>query len=86
MPALTYGSESLAMKTNNKKKIASTEIRMLHGILGVSRLEHIRNVEIRRLQSTRSWIVYEENNVARRTMNLALPRDRRRRRPRKTWK
>ena len=50
IPALTYGSESWAMKvTNKKKKNATTEIRMLHGILGVSRRVHMRNEEIRRI-------------------------------------
>ena len=36
-PALTYGSECWAMKVTNKRKIATTEMRMLRGILGVSR-------------------------------------------------
>ena len=35
------------MEINNKRKIATTEKRMLRGILGVSRLEYIRNEEIR---------------------------------------
>ena len=42
-PALTYGSECWAMKVTNKRKIAATEMRMLRGILGVSRREHMRN-------------------------------------------
>ena len=48
-PALTYGSEGWAMKVTNKRKIATTEMRMLRGILGVSRRDHMRNVEIRRI-------------------------------------
>ena len=36
-PALTHGSECWAMKVNNKMKIATTEMRMLRWILGVSK-------------------------------------------------
>ena len=45
-PALTYGSECWAMKVTNKRKIATTEMRMLRGMLGVSRRDHMRNEEI----------------------------------------
>ena len=45
-PARTYGSESWAMKVNNKRKIATTEMRMLRGIFGVLRLDHMRKEEI----------------------------------------
>ena len=49
-PALTYGSQCWAMKVTNKRKIATTEMRMLRRILGVSRREHImRNEDIRRI-------------------------------------
>ena len=37
------------MKVNNKRDIATTEMRMLRGILGVSRRDHMRNEEIRRI-------------------------------------
>ena len=36
-PALTYGSECWAMRVTNKRKIATTGMRMLRGILEVSR-------------------------------------------------
>ena len=39
-PALTYGSECWAMKVTNKRKIATTEMRMLRGIIGVSTRDH----------------------------------------------
>ena len=48
-PALTYGSECWAMKVTNKRKIATTEMSMLRGILRVSRRDHMRNEEIRRI-------------------------------------
>ena len=98
-PALTYGSECWAMKVTNKRKITTTEMRMLRGILGVSRRDHIRNEEIRRIlhlspidEVMRSgrlrWFGHvqrrDATNVTRRVMELAIPGTRRRGRPKKT--
>ena len=47
---LMYGSECWAMKVNNKGNIAITEMRMLRGTFGVSRRDHMRNEESRRMQ------------------------------------
>ena len=99
-PALTYGSECWAMKVTNNRKIATTEMRMLRGILGVSRRDHMRNEEIRRIlhlspidEVMRSgrlrWFGHvqrrDATNVTRRVMELAIPGTRRRGRPKKTW-
>ena len=99
-PALTYGSECWAMKVTNKRKIATTQMRMLRGILGVSRRVHMRNEDIRRLlhitpidEVMRSgrlrWFGHvqrrEANNVTSRVMELAISGARRRGRPKKTW-
>ena len=94
-PALTYGSECWAMKVTNKRKIATTEMRMLRGILGVSRRDNMRNEEIRRILRVSPidevmhcgrlrWFGHADN-VTRRMMNLAIPGARRRGRPKKTW-
>ena len=57
--ALAYVSECWAMKVNNKRKIATTEVRMLRGILGVLRRDHMRNNKIRRiLHLSRSTMLY----------------------------
>ena len=89
-PALTYGSDCWAMKV----------MRMLRGILGVSRRDHMRNEEIRRIlhlspidEVMRSgrlrWFGHvqrrDATNVTRRVMELAIPGTRRRGRPKKTW-
>ena len=73
---------------------------MLRGILGVSRRDHMRNEEIRRIlhispieQVIRSgrlrWFGHvqrrDANNPTRRVMELAIPGTRRRGRPKKTW-
>ena len=99
-PALTYGSECWAMKVTNKKKIATTEMRMLRGILVVSRRDHMRNEDIRRILNISPidevmrcgrlrWFGHVQrryaDNVTRRVMNLAIPGTRRRGRPKKTW-
>ena len=99
-PALTYGSECWTTKVNNKRKVATTEMRMLRGILGVTRRDHIRNEEIRRIlhispiyevmrRGRLRWFGHfqrrDADNVTRRVMNLAIPGTRRRGRPKKTW-
>ena len=99
-PALTYGSECWAMKVTNKRKIATTEMRMLRGILGMSRRDHMRNEEIRCMLHISPidkvmrcgrlrWFGHvqrrDADNVTRRVMNLAIPGTRRRGRPKKTW-
>ena len=97
--ALKYGSECWAMKVTNKRKIATTEKRMLRGILGMSRRDHMRNEEIRRIlhlspiddimRSGRlRWFGHvqrrDATNVTRRVMELAIRCTRRLGRPKKT--
>ena len=99
-PALTYGSECWANKVINKRKIAITEMRMIRGILEVSRRDHMRNEEIRLILHISPidevmrcgrlrWFGHDQrrdaDNVTRRVMNLAIPGTRRRGRPKKTW-
>ena len=99
-PALTYGSECWAMKVTIKRKIATTEMRMLRGILRVSRRDHMLNEEIRRIlhvspidevmrRGRLRWFGHvqrrDATNVTRRAMELAIPGTRRRGRPKKTW-
>ena len=84
----------------NKRKIATTETRMLRGIIGVSKRDHMRNEDIRRILHITPidevmrcgrlrWFGHvqrrDADNVTRRVMNLAIPGTRRRGRPKKTW-
>ena len=99
-PALTRGSECWAMKVTNNRKSATTDTRMLRGILGVTRRDHMRNEEIRRIlhvspidEVMRCGRLRcfghvqrrDANNVIRRVMNVAIAGTRRRGRPKKTW-
>ena len=73
---------------------------MLRGILGVSRRDHMRNEDIRRMLQVSPidevmrggrlrWFGHvqrqDANNVTRRVVELAIPGTRRRGRPTKTW-
>ena len=73
---------------------------MLRGILGVSRRDHMRNEDIRRMLQVSPidevmrggrlrWFGHvqrrDANNVTRRVMDVTIPGARRRGRPKKTW-
>ena len=88
------------MLGNEQEEDFTTEMRMLHGILGVSTRDHMRNEEIRRILYVSPihdfvrvgrlrWFAHvqrrDANNVTRRVMVLAIPDTRRRGRPKKTW-
>ena len=45
-PTLLYGCETWPMSVKDEKRMATTEMRMVRWALGVSLLEHRRNVEI----------------------------------------
>ena len=100
-PALLYGTECWAMKESDKRRLNTTEMRMLRAILGVTRLDRIRNEEIRRRlnvmpieallrQGRLRWYGHvqrrDDGNAIRRAVSMALPGKRKRGRPRKTWK
>ena len=75
-PALTYGSDCWAMKVANKRNIATTEMRMLRGILGVSKRDHMRNDAFYTLHlSTRlcAVTVYVGLDMSRDEMRTASP-------------
>ena len=89
-----------SIKERHRIKVATAEMRMHRGILGVSRREHTRNEDIRRILNMTPidevmrggrlrWFGHvqrrDANNVTRRVMELAIPGARRRGRPNKTW-
>ena len=104
-PATTISLSTGACKHNSSdrkcarlRKIATTEMRMLCGILGVLRQDHMRNEEIRSILHVSPidevmrcgllrWFGHvqrrDADNVTRRVMNLAISGTRRRGRPMK---
>ena len=57
LPITTYASETLALTAADEKKLLIFEIQCLRSVLGVSRLNRIRNIEIRRATGTEKTIV-----------------------------
>ncbi len=47
-PAMTYGSEGWVVKKKDANKLNSAEMRMLRWARGKTRLDHIRNEDIRK--------------------------------------
>jgi hypothetical protein len=48
LPVLLYGSETSAIKTKDMSKIQATEIRYLRSVKGCTKLDHIKNEDIRK--------------------------------------
>ena len=61
-PAMTYGSECWAVK-KNENKLNSAEMRMLRWARGKTRLDHIRNEEIRKEADVKPVETFLENKV-----------------------
>ena len=47
-PAMAYGSENWAIKKKDESRLNSAEMRMLRWARGKTRLDHIRNEDIRK--------------------------------------
>ena len=57
LPIATYASETWALTNTDEKKLSVFEIQCLRSILGVSRLNRIRNEEIRRITGSEKTII-----------------------------
>ena len=99
-PALCYGSECWPMLVQHKRKMAVTEMRMLRRIAGISKMDHVPNIETRRklnipniedvLASNRlRWFGHtmrrDPESATRRALEMQLPGRRARGRPKMTW-
>ncbi len=60
-PAMTYGSECWVIKKKDESKLKSTEMRMLRWARGKTRLDHIRNVDIRKEADVKPVATFLEN-------------------------
>jgi uncharacterized protein YydD (DUF2326 family) len=48
LPVLLYGRETWAIKTKDMSKIQATEMRYLRSVKGCTKLDHIKNKDIRK--------------------------------------
>ena len=101
-PAITYGSECWAVKKKDEsKRVNSAEMRMLRWARGKTRLDHIRNEDIRKeahvkpveifLENKRlKWFGHclrrEPNHICAKALRLEVCGRRNRGRPRKRWR
>ena len=100
-PAMTYGSECWAVKKKDESKLNSAEMRMLRWARGKTRLDHIRNEDIRKeahvkpvetfLENKRlKWFGHclrrEPNHICAKSLRLEVSGRRSRGRPRKRWR
>lgn len=99
-PTVLYSSESWAIRKREEQRLATMEMRMLRWVLGVSKKEHRRNEEIRRILGTTSittklltnrlrWYGHVERRddsyVGKKIEMLHFAGKRRRGRPKLTW-
>ena len=100
-PAMTQGSECWAVKKKYESKLNSAEIRMLRWARGKTRLDHIRNEDIRKeahvkpvetfLENKRlKWFGHclrrERNHICAKSLRLEVSGRRSRGRPKKRWR
>ena len=100
-PAMTYGSECWAVKKKDESKLNSAEMRMLRWARGKTRLDHIRNEDIRKeahvkpvetfLENKKlKWFGHrlrrEPNHICAKSLRLEVSGRRSRGRPRKRWR
>ena len=60
-PAMTYGSECWAVKKKDESKLNSAEMRMFRWARGNTRLDHIRNEDIRKDAHVKPVYTFLEN-------------------------
>ena len=100
-PAMTYGSECWAVKKKYESKLNPAKMRMLRWARGKTRLDHIRNEDIRKeahvkpvetfLQNKRlKWFGHclkrERNHICAKSLRLEVSGRRSRGRPKKRWR
>ena len=100
-PAMTYGSECWVVKKKDENKLNSAEMRMLRWARGKTRLDHIRNEDIRKEAHLKPVETFQENErlkwfghclrrernyICAKSLRLDVSRIRSRGRPKKRWR
>ena len=62
-PAMTYGSQCWAVKKKDENKLNSVEMRMLRWARGKTRLDHIRNEDIRKEADVKPVEIFLKNKI-----------------------
>ena len=98
---MTYGSECWAVKKKYESKLNSAEMRMLRWTRGKTRLDHIRNEDIRKEAQVKPVETFQENkrlkwfghclrrepnHICAKFVRLEVSGRRNRGRPRKRWR
>ena len=99
--AATYGSECWAVKKKDENKLNSVEMRMLRWTRGKTRLDHLRNEEIRKEAHVKTVETFLENkrlkwfghclrreptHICTKSLRLEVSGRRTRGRPKKRWR
>ena len=100
-PAMTYGSENWAVKKKDESRLNSAEMRMLRWAGEKTRLDHVRNEDIRKEahakhvetfleNKTLKWFGHclkrERNHICAKLLRLEVSGRRSRVRPKKRWR
>ena len=99
VPMMTYGCESWVLREKEKSRLQATEMSILRKVAGVTRIDHIRNEEIRHRLQQRSivdvvrerrerWrvkVMEKPESLVERVMVGEIEGRRPRGRPRKRW-
>ena len=101
VPTALYGPDSWGMRSAERRKVSFLEMKCLRSLVGVSRMDRVRNEEVRRRagierelasradQSVLRWFGHvermDEYRIARRVLMTEVSRGRVRGRPRLGW-
>ena len=94
VPTVTYGSELWGMKASERRKLNVFEMKCLRSMAGVSRLDRLRNEEVRKRTGVRNinvlrWFGHVERmdneNLTKEEINLKMDGRNVRGRPRFGW-
>ena len=100
VPTLVYGCETWVLKNRDKTRLQATEMKVLRSVVGVTRLECVRNKAIRerlkqkavvaqvkrRRELWREKIIENEGSLVNRVMNGQVAGKTPRGRPKNRWR
>ena len=99
VPTLVYGCEAWVLKERDKSRVQAMEMKVLRGVAGVTRLDCVRNEEIRkglkqeavvaqvkkRREGWKDRMLENQGSIVEKVMRGQVEERRPRGRPRKRW-